>query len=205
MIVKQSCDCHVTHRCIFVWRLSEDLTQVRHSRCVCVCVVRLLSPQTMHDRLTEIGAPPPPTNQLTPIRAPHTSVRRETYSVSKKEGTPTREEMDSSGGTSTELTLSLMHTHTHTHTHTGDLQFRLSVSQLPGWAQRQVQARPSIAQSFSTSSLERAGVEGGREGGVAVDGCWAEVSWSLYSLEHCVCVYIYISSVCFRGWPEILV
>ena len=79
-----------------------------------------------------------------------------------------------------------MYTHTHTHTRV-DAQFRLSVGQLPGWAQRQVQARPSIAQSFSTSALEKAGREEGGAGvggaggvaagggaGVRVEGCWAE-------------------------------
>ena len=59
--------------------------------------------------------------------------------------------------------------------------FRLSVSQLPGWAQRQVQARPSIAKSFSTSDVEGRGRgEGGGAGGrgqqmSAVEGCWAQV------------------------------
>lgn len=59
-----------------------------------------------------------------------------------------------------------------------DALFRLSVGQLPGWAQRQIHARPSIAQSFSTSSLEKAGVEGVEEGvqGGEVEGCWADVS-----------------------------
>ena len=68
-----------------------------------------------------------------------------------------------------------------------NVPFRLSVSQLPGWAQRQVQARPSIAQSFSTSALERAGRRGdrggGREEGGGVEGCWAEVSGQIHVLR----------------------
>lgn len=56
-----------------------------------------------------------------------------------------------------------------------DALFRLSVGQLPGWAQRQVHARPSIAQSFSTSSLEKAGVEEETQAG-EVEGRWADVS-----------------------------
>ena len=75
--------------------------------------------------------------------------------------------------------------------HTADGHFRLSVSQLPAWAKRHVQARPSIAQSFSTSSLEKAGVEGGRDEGGGVEGRWAEVGLLSYSLFQwnvcCVC------------------
>ncbi|CAI8049410.1 WD repeat-containing protein 62, partial [Geodia barretti] len=139
--VKFSTDCRFLYSvsgdgCIFIWHLSEDLTQ------------------TMHDRLTEIGAPVTAPLQLAPIKAPPSSpLRRETYFVSKERGTPAgSEEIDSSD----------------------DGHFRLSVSQLPAWAKRHVQARPSIAQSFSTSSLEKAGVEGGRDEGGGVEGRWAE-------------------------------
>ena len=113
----------------------------------------------MHDRLAEIGASP--ALELTPIKEPPSSLRRDTFSVTKATDIPREEEGNVSASTDTEA------------------QFRLSVSQLPAWAQRQVHARPSIAQSFSTSALEKAGVEeegkerGREEGGMG--GCWAQV------------------------------
>ena len=123
----------------------------------------------MHDRLAEIGASP--VQELTPIKAPPASLRRDTFSVTKATDIPRDEETNVSEGADAEA------------------QFRLSVGQLPAWAQRQVHARPSIAQSFSTSALEKAGVEGGgKEGGEkegrgkegggeggGAGGCWAQV------------------------------
>ena len=54
----------------------------------------------MHDRLTEIGAPVTPAQQLTPIKACPSPLRRETYFVSKEKHTSDKEEVDSSEGES---------------------------------------------------------------------------------------------------------
>ena len=56
--------------------------------------------------------------------------------------------------------------------------FRLSVSQLPAWAQKQVISRPSIAKSISTSVLERA--TGESKAPVPIGGRWAQVSCDLF-------------------------
>lgn len=63
--------------------------------------------------------------------------------------------------------------------------FRLSVSQLPRWAQKQVIARPSIAKSISTGSLERA--TGQSKTPTPVEGRWAQVS------QHFQTMYITLS------------
>ena len=58
--------------------------------------------------------------------------------------------------------------------------FRLSVSQLPRWAQKQVIARPSIAKSISTGSLERA--TGQSKAPTPVEGRWAQVSQHFHTM-----------------------
>ena len=85
------------------------------------------------------------------------------------------------------------------------MQFRLSVGQLPGWAQRQVHARPSIAQSFSTSAMEKVGAEkvgaekvgGEKVGGegvqeAEVEGRWAQVCVAMSYGVHVVHMYLCI-------------
>ena len=61
--------------------------------------------------------------------------------------------------------------------------FRLSVSQLPSWAQKQVMTRPSIAGNIGARALERATEVGGQSRATplvpAVGGRWAQVSGSV--------------------------
>jgi len=125
--------------CIFIWRLSRQLTQA------------------MHDRLMEIGKPVPPSSELTPLKPPSDPSRRETYSIPHPVAKRiTTDEQDSG------------------HDEQDSSSFRLSVSQLPGWAQKQVIARPSIAKSIGTSALERA--TGHSKTPTPVEGRWAQVS-----------------------------
>ena len=73
--------------------------------------------------------------------------------------------------------------------------FRLSVSQLPGWAQKQVIARPSIAKSIGTSALERA--TGHSKTPTPVEGRWAQVSQVNLTCgggDRPTCVIAFISS-----------
>ena len=63
-------------------------------------------------------------------------------------------------------------------------QFRLSVSQLPGWAQKQVISRPSIAKGISAGALERA--TGQSKAPAPVGGRWAQVrdyAWCTLNFE----------------------
>ena len=78
------------------------------------------------------------------------------------------------------------------------MQFRLSVGQLPGWAQRQVHARPSIAQSFSTSAMEKVGAEKvGGEGvqEAEVEGRWAQVGVAMSYSVH-IHVVLHVLAYC---------
>lgn len=143
----------------------------------------------MHDRLVEIGKPLPSSSDLTPLKPPPDPSRRETYSVPHPvTGT---DQTDSGIGQSyvftshldsrvffpqslsSTLSLSLISS-SMLPEEQGSSNFRLSVSQLPRWAQKQVIARPSIAKSISTGSLERA--TGQSKTPTPVEGRWAQVS-----------------------------
>ena len=157
--------------------------------------------QAMHDRLVEMGKPVPPSSELTPLKPPSDPSRRETYSIPHPVAKRiTTDEQDSGHGQLYQhfpatysppppsmscvpyfflpLPLSLPPPIPFPLSPLTDEQdssgFRLSVSQLPGWAQKQVIARPSIAKSIGTSALERA--TGHSKTPTPVEGRWAQVS-----------------------------